>query len=262
MRIVTFASGSGGNCALLSLDGVHLLLDAGLSFKRIRENLALCGLEPEALSGVLITHEHADHICGLATMVKRSALPIYAPPLVASALRRSVPGVEARLHVREPETPFLLEGLELRCFPTPHDTPQSVGWRVSGSETFALATDMGTVTESVLRGLTGAEAVLIEANHDLDRLMYGPYPYPLKRRVRSDHGHLSNDDCAALAARLAGSGTEYIILGHLSRENNTPALAFHAVSAALGGTEGLYVAPAFERLTLETRREARCSVSV
>ena len=127
---------------------------------------------------------------------------------------------------------------------------------MEGSETFALATDTGTVTEEIRRGLRGADAVILEANHDVERLKTGPYPYSLKRRVLSDRGHLSNENCAALAAELAGSGTRYIILGHLSRENNTPALALRTVAGALGGTEGLYVAPAFERLTLETDREA------
>lgn len=256
MRLTTFASGSSGNCALLRLDGTNLLLDAGISWKRICGHLRLSGVAPEALSAVLITHAHSDHICGLATLVKRCSAPILAPAVVASQLRRSVAGIEARLRVTEPGESIELEGLCLRCFPTPHDTPESVGWRVTGSEVFALATDMGCVTEDIRRGLLGADAVLIEANHDVDRLRYGPYPASLKRRVLSDHGHLSNDDCARLAAELASGGTKYIILGHLSRENNTPALALSTVSAALGGTEGLFVAPADERLTLETGEEA------
>ena len=135
-----------------------------------------------------------------------------------------------------------------------------MGWRLrSGGECFALATDMGTVTEEIRSGLLGAEAVLLEANHDLEMLRYGPYPYPLKKRILSDRGHLSNDGCAALAAELAAAGTKYIILGHLSRENNTPRLAYEAVRAALGDADvELYVAPAAEKLAVETAGRDAC----
>ena len=140
----------------------------------------------------------------------------------------------------------------MRCFPTSHDVSESVGWRVAGSSVFALATDTGCVTPELVSALAGAETVLIEANHDPDMLRAGPYPWYLKRRILSERGHLSNDDCAALACRLAESGTRQIVLGHLSRENNSPALAFRTVSAALAGKgAALYVAPAEDRFTLE-----------
>ena len=252
MRLTTFASGSSGNCALLSMDGVHLLLDAGISYRRICEQLALSGVRPEELAAVLITHEHSDHICGLGTLVKRCPAPICAPRIVASHLRLAVAGVAERLHIIEPDVPETLGGLRVRCFRTSHDTEESVGWRVEGSAVFALATDTGCVTPAVEAGLSGADAVLIEANHDVDMLRFGPYPPHLKRRILSDRGHLSNESCAALAAALARSGTRQILLGHLSRENNTPARARETVSAALAGTDAaLYVAPAAERLTLE-----------
>ena len=153
-----------------------------------------------------------------------------------------------------------MDGVTLRAFHTPHDTEESVGWRVSGAgETFALATDMGHVTEEIRDGLLGARVALIEANHDVDMLKNGPYPFPLKKRILSDHGHLSNDDCAALAALLAEHGTKCIVLGHLSRENNTPRRAFDTVNAALSGQNAqLYVAPAAERLTLELEKDTIC----
>ena len=260
MRIITFASGSSGNCALISLGGAHILIDAGISCRRIREQLALNGLGTEDLSAILITHEHADHIGGLATMVKRCAAPVCAPRAVASALLRCVPGVEAVLRVVPVGETFRLGGVGIRAFHTPHDTPESVGWRLTGEsgETFALATDMGCVTEEIREGLSGADAVMIEANHDADMLRTGPYPYPLKKRILSDHGHLSNESCASLAALLAEQGTRCIILGHLSRENNTPQKAFRAVASALEGTGArLYVAPAAEKLTVELE-EALC----
>ncbi|MCC8155812.1 MAG: MBL fold metallo-hydrolase [Oscillospiraceae bacterium] len=252
MRIVTFASGSRGNCALVSIGGAQFLLDAGISFRRIREGLAGCGLAPEALSGVLITHEHSDHISGLATMLKHCDVPLYTTATVAEGLCAAVPAAARCLH----EVRFdgdRVSGVELLPFPTPHDTPESVGWRLStDGERFAAATDMGHVTEEIRCGLSGADAVLVEANHDVTMLRSGAYPPPLKRRVLSEHGHLSNDDCAALCVFLADSGARSIILGHLSRENNTPELAYHTVSAALcGRPTRLYVAPAAARLELE-----------
>ena len=260
MRLVTFASGSSGNCALLTLDGVHILLDAGISWRRIRAELERSGVGPEELSAVLITHEHSDHIAGLGTLVRNCAAPICAPRTVARHLERTVAGAAARLRIIPPGTEAALGPLRVRCFPTSHDTDESVGWRVEGSAVFALATDTGCVTQEILAGLRGADAVLIEANHDPDLLLSGPYPPYLKRRILSARGHLSNADCAALAGALAESGTRQIVLGHLSRENNRPALAFRAVAAALEGTEtALCVAPAAERLTVEV--DAACCPS-
>ena len=259
MRYTTFASGSGGNCSLLSMDGTHLLLDAGISCRRIRENLSLSGLTVDQLSGILLTHEHSDHIAGLATLVKRSDTPIFAPRSVAAHLRRTIAGVERVLNVVEAGEIFELGGLKLLPFATPHDTEMSVGWRISGSEVFALSTDMGCVTETVRAGLMGADVVLIEANHDVDMLKNGPYPFPLKRRILSDRGHLSNENCGALALELAENGTKHILLGHLSRENNTPAKAYHAVRTAIEDTSAkVYVAPADERFTLEYEKEQPC----
>ncbi len=252
MRLITFASGSSGNCALLTLDGVHLLLDAGVSYSRIRDGLARSGVSPEELAAVLITHEHSDHIAGLGTLVKHCAAPICAPRTVARHLERTLAGAAVHLRVFTPGAPEQVGTLRVRCFPTSHDTDESVGWRVEGSAVFALATDTGCVTPAVSEGLLGADAVLIEANHDPDLLRSGPYPVYLKRRILSARGHLSNGDCAALAAALARSGTRQIILGHLSRENNPPSLAYRTVAAALEGTgAALCIAPPAERLTVE-----------
>ena len=259
MRLSTFASGSGGNCALLSMDGVHILLDAGISFRRIRDNLALSGLAPEALSAVLITHDHADHIAGLATMVRHCEVPVWAPRTVANHLRYTIAGVNQCLREMPVGEPVSVGPLTLTAFRTPHDTDESVGWRVSGSSCFAIATDMGCVTDEIRSGLSGADTVLIEANHDEEMLRYGPYPAVLKRRILSDHGHLSNSCCGELAVYLSEHGTKQIILGHLSRENNTPAKAFQTVRSALGARDtALFVAPAAERLTLELDEEKPC----
>lgn len=260
MTLTTFASGSTGNCALVSSDGGNILIDAGISMKRIRENLSRSGLAPEELSGILITHEHSDHINGLAMLTKYHAVPVYAPGILAGSLRRAVPGLEQCLHVIEAGRAFRLGGLTVTAFHTSHDTDESVGYRIERGCALGFATDMGCVTEEVQNALLGCEAVLIEANHDVDMLVSGPYPTYLKRRILSPQGHLSNDDCARLAATLADSGTKYIVLGHLSRENNTPELAYKTVRDALGDREVyLAAAPMAGRLTLCVEETAPCS---
>ena len=259
MQLTSFASGSRGNCYLLSEQDRHILLDAGISMKRVKDGLSLSGLTPEQLSGILITHEHSDHISGLSMLCKHYHLPVYAPRTVARHLRQAAPGVEACLREIPVGEAFSLAGFCVTAFPTPHDTEQSVGYRVEGERIFALATDMGQVTPAVEAGLRGADAVLIEANHDLHMLARGPYPYHLKQRILSPHGHLSNDDCARLAAMLAEQGTRCIILGHLSRDNNSPALAYQRVSRALEGKDvQLCTAPANEPLCLDLGRSEAC----
>ena len=258
MRLITFASGSTGNCALVSAGG-HILIDAGISLRRIRAGLSLSGLTPEDVSGVLITHEHSDHISGLAMLVKYHRIPVYAPAVVAGFLRGSIPGIDACLREIEPDEAFSLGDMNIRAFPTPHDARQSVGYRVESGAVFGFATDTGCVTDEIVSGLCGSDAAVIEANHDVDMLLTGPYPAYLKRRVLSERGHLSNEDSATLALRLVESGTRTIVLGHLSRENNTPSLACRTVRDTLGEREVFVcAAPADERLTVNIEERQPC----
>ena len=236
MKICVFASGSSGNCLLVS-DGVtHILLDAGISMRRIEASLRQTGLSLSDISGVLITHEHSDHVSALGMITKHYAVPIYAPRTVAARLIGSKPEIEPCLRVIETGLFFGIGTLKVRAFHTPHDTDESVGYRVEGNGVFALATDMGHVTDEVFENLSGADAVLVESNHDVEMLSYGPYPVYLKRRILSMRGHLSNECCAELVQRLAKTGVKKVILGHLSRENNTPEKAYLASAAALRGT--------------------------
>ncbi len=261
MKITVFASGSSGNCLLLSGGGANLLIDAGISTRRLCAQLARCCLSLQDIDGVLITHEHSDHISGLKVLLDHSVCPVIAPRTVAARLGGMLPRIDGRLRVVPVGEPFPIGALTLRAFSTPHDTDQSVGYRVEGGASFAIATDMGCVTEEIRDGLRGCDAVLIEANHDEEMLRLGPYPVYLKRRILSDRGHLSNENCAALARELAEGGTGTIILGHLSRQNNTPAAALGAVSAALEGTGArLLCAPDFGFLEV-TVEEKKCSVS-
>ena len=228
------------------------MIDAGISTRRIAALLGECCLTLQDIGGVLISHEHSDHIYGLKTLVKRSTCPIYAPRTVASRLRGMLPELDERLEVIPVGEDFSIAALSVRAFHTPHDTPESVGYRVSCGGVFAIATDMGCVTDEVRENLRGADTVLIESNHDEEMLRFGPYPPMLKRRILSDHGHLSNENCAALARELAESGTRTIILGHLSRQNNTPSTAMRAAEAALAGTgTEIFCAPELGCLSLK-----------
>ena len=245
MRIVTFASGSTGNCCLVSDGGVNVLIDAGISARRIVQGLGVLGLAPQDVCGVLITHEHSDHISGLPVLVKRTGMRIFAPSELGEVLRRVKPELSESIDYIPPDGGLCVGDVRITAFPTPHDASASFGYRIEGSEVFAFATDTGHISDELLEGLQGADTVVIEANHDKVMLKNGPYPPFLKQRVLSKHGHLSNDDCAKLACLLADSGTRQIILGHLSQQNNTPEAAETAVSEALSGSNvKIYTAPA------------------
>ncbi len=245
MRIVTFASGSTGNCCLVSDGGVNVLIDAGISARRIVQGLGVLGLAPQDVCGVLITHEHSDHISGLPVLVKRTGMRIFAPSELGEVLKRVKPELSESIDYIPPDGGLCVGDVRITAFPTPHDASASFGYRIEGSEVFAFATDTGHISDELLEGLQGADTVVIEANHDKVMLKNGPYPPLLKQRVLSKHGHLSNDDCAKLACLLADSGTRQIILGHLSQQNNTPEAAESAVSEALSGRNvKIYTAPA------------------
>ena len=245
MRIVTFASGSTGNCCLVSDGGVNVLIDAGISARRIVQGLGVLGLAPQDVCGVLITHEHSDHISGLPVLVKRTGMRIFAPSELGEVLKRVKPELSESIDYIPPDGGLCMGDVRITAFPTPHDASASFGYRIEGSEVFAFATDTGHISDELLQGLQGADTVVIEANHDKVMLKNGPYPPLLKQRVLSEHGHLSNDDCAKLACLLADSGTRQIILGHLSQQNNTPEAAETAVSEALSGRNvKIYTAPA------------------
>ena len=262
MRLITFASGSGGNCTLVQGGGASVLVDAGISLRRIRTALNGHGLGVDDLDAVVITHSHTDHVSALKMLTKYHAVPVYVTGRTAEQLCGMAPELTGRLRAVDPETPFSLGALTVTAFSTPHDTPGSVGYILEGPEgRMGVCTDTGCVTGEMLRHLVGCRAALIEANHDPDRLLRGPYPWPLKRRIRSESGHLSNEDCASLACALAAGGAESIVLGHLSRENNTPRLAFEAVRRTLDdrGFPGvqLTVAPPEGEVCVEI---AACSV--
>ena len=261
MKVCVFASGSGGNCLFLSSEESNILIDAGISMRRINNALAQAGHTMRDIGGVLITHEHSDHILGLKMLIKHYSVPVYAPRTVANRLRGMIPEIDDCLHIIPVGSEFRIGRLKITAFHTSHDTDESVGYRVDDGSVFALATDLGCVTEEVLEALLGADTVLIESNHDVEMLRFGPYPYHLKRRILSDRGHLSNEICAKLARKLVTDGTKRVILGHLSRENNTPLLAMSAAEKALAGLGAqLYCAPVLGCLEIKVGECEACLV--
>ena len=242
----TLASGSSGNALLLSCGESYILLDAGISCRRITAALRELGLELGSLTAILITHTHADHISGLQTLLKRCAAPVFTTERAARELSWRLPGAETRLDALDFGIPQSIGEFAVTAFPTSHDAPGSCGFRLDAAGgAVGVLTDTGYVTDEAADILEGVDLAVLEANHDIETLRSGPYPYYLKQRILGAQGHLSNEDAARFAAVLAQSGTSEIILAHLSREN-TPAMAQTAVERALsaaGVSPLLSVAP-------------------
>jgi len=234
MTICTLSSSSSGNCTIVSNGSTHLLVDAGISLRRIREGLKTFDLTPDDLTGVLVTHEHSDHISGIEMLVKYHKIPIFSSCGTAIGICNTLPNAAPFINGFEIGASFKLGTIEVLSFATPHDACESVGFRMKTNRvTFAYATDLGHITPEVTSAMSGADIAFIESNHDPEMLIKGPYPQQLKKRIVSKYGHLSNNDCGSFAVLLAQSGTKKLQLSHLSRENNTPVLAAKTVKAAL-----------------------------
>lgn len=234
LTFTTLASGSAGNAALVSCGDTHILLDAGISAKRIVTGLTAMGVAPEALSAILITHEHSDHISGLQVFTKKYRIPILATGPTCRQLCYKVAFLEDLVRPLEPGAGAQIGGVWAESFPTPHDAAGSVGWVIAGEGgRMALCTDLGHVTEDVRRAAEGCGLLVCETNHDEDWVRSGPYPYYLKQRILGERGHLSNEAGAELAAFAVENGARAVILAHLSQTNNTPARAYETVSRRL-----------------------------
>lgn len=229
-RFVSLASGSGGNAALFSVGNTHLLIDAGVSFRRLREGLRRFDVSPEELTAVLLTHEHTDHTKGLSQLLRHTSVRLCTTRGTACRLSEVPPD---RIRYITAGDRLTFGAVEAEVVSTLHDTAESIGFvfRTEGRK-FAFFTDIGAVTPALRSGVAGAECVFLEANHDVERLLRGPYPERLKQRILGRGGHLSNEDCAALICQ-AGENLRRVTLCHLSEENNTPALAACAVLDAL-----------------------------
>ena len=223
-RIYPLFSSSKGNCIYIGSKENGILIDDGVAYSRLCKALEVNGLSPDCIRAVFITHEHSDHVKGLSVLTKKKHVPVYAQGYTLEILLGSgcING-----EYYEMKDAAEVCGMTVRCFNTSHDTKESCGYTIEfeDGKRCAVCTDLGKVTPTVEESLLGTDAILLEANYDIEMLRNGAYPYYLKERIFSACGHLSNDDSGKLAARLVESGTTRIILGHLSQENNTPEIA-------------------------------------
>lgn len=235
MRFCPLCSGSSGNATYLEAGNARLLIDAGLSCKRICELLAAIGVAPASLTAILITHEHIDHIRGVNVLSKRFDLPVYANADTWRAMRMQLKDVAPKnVCAFESDCDFFLGSVRVLPFSTPHDAVHAVGYVVSyNGRKAGVCTDIGHTDNRILEILGGCDLLLFEANHDVDMLMAGSYPYLLKKRILSGNGHLCNEDCAQALVKLRERGVRSVILGHLSKENNYPELALITVRSVL-----------------------------
>ena len=233
MRLCSIASGSSGNCIYIGSDATHLLVDVGISGKKAEAGLNYLDLTGADIDGILVTHEHADHISGLGVMARKYGMPIYATKGTIKAIKEcsSVGKIEDSLfrEVKEDEK-LMIKDLTINPMKISHDAAQPVGYRVSyGKKKVAICTDLGHFTDYTVECLRGMDALLLEANHDVNMLQMGIYPYPLKQRILGDRGHLSNERSGQLLCNLLHDNFQSVILGHLSKENNYEKLAYEAV---------------------------------
>lgn len=242
-RLCTLASGSSGNSTYISTAGGAILVDAGISYKSLVAALDSAGGDVSKICAVAITHTHGDHTNGLKTFLKNTKIPLIASARTLQNLAQNNFIPQGTQTIVADEKDITVNGMSIDFFATSHDAPGSGGYVITlpDGRRAAVCTDLGIVTDEIRKKLYGCQAVLIESNHDIEMLRRGPYPAHLKLRILSDEGHLSNNACAAELPALLKNGTTRIILGHISRENNTPLLAqssARATLASIGAKDG------------------------
>ncbi len=260
MRMVSLASGSSGNSIYIEGKNTKILVDVGISKKKIVEGLSQIGVRPEELDALLITHEHMDHIRGLGIMARAYHLPIY----LTEGSKRAIEEMEALGEISSElfvpicsEIPFFVREIQVEPFSVEHDAAEPVAFRFSCEEkSLAVLTDLGCYDHNLIRHFSHLDAILLEANHDRNMVEVGPYPYYLKQRILGEKGHLSNEDAGRLLTKLLNPRLSQVLLGHLSKENNYEALAVEAVRLELlMGKEGKVP----EKISLAVAPRSFCS---
>lgn len=258
MRLVSIASGSSGNCIYIGSDTTHILIDAGISTKRIEQGLADIGVSLRDLSGILVTHEHSDHISGLNTLSKKYEIPIFTSEGTFQGIERSksLNAVKRdQFHEVAADEPFFIGDLEILPFMIDHDAAEPLAYRVNGHKaSAAVVTDLGVYSQYTINHLQNLDALLLESNHDIRMLEVGPYPYYLKRRILGNKGHLSNEASGRLLGEILHDNMKKILLGHLSKENNYAALAFETVRQEVTMCENPYKGSDFD-ISVASRTE-------
>lgn len=250
MNLLSIASGSSGNCIYVGSDNTHIIIDAGISGKRIEEGLHKVGITGGDLSGILITHEHSDHISALGVMARRYHVPMYATKGTIEEIKKikSLGRIDEDLFCEiHPEDDFCIKDLTIKPVRVSHDASDPVSYHVSNaSSSVGVLTDLGCYNDHIIECYKDVDALLLEANHDVNMLQVGSYPYPLKQRILSDRGHLSNENSGRLLSRLLHDDMKAVLLGHLSHENNLAELAYEAVRLEILMADNKYKPNDFE----------------
>ncbi len=263
MELCSIASGSSGNCIYVGTETSHILIDAGISGKRIEQGLNSMGLKTAEMQGILVTHEHIDHIAGLGVLARKYGIPLYATGGTIEAIKRvkSVGTIDEGLfRVIEPGIDFSVGDMVIEGIPISHDAAAPVAYKVRQKEkTMAVMTDLGFYDNRIVEKLKGVDALVLEANHDVRMLQMGPYPYPLKQRILGNKGHLSNENCGRLLSEVLHDNFKAVVLGHLSKENNYPELAYETVRVEVDMAANIYRADDFNMMVAK-RDEASCRI--
>ena len=265
MDFCSIASGSSGNCTYTGTDHTALLVDAGVSVRQIEKGLKSIDRAATDIDGILVTHEHSDHIKGLGVLSRRYGIPIYGTKGTLNAIANCSSlgtidaGLYREIHVDED---FQVGDVTVHPFEIPHDAAQPSAYRISHEETsVAVVTDLGVFSDYIIENMKDLDAVLLEANHDSRMLQAGPYPYYLKQRILGTHGHLSNENAGRLLCRVLHDNLKHIFLGHLSKENNYDALAYETVCMEVTMGENPYKASDFQ-IRVAERNEVSQLVTV
>lgn len=265
MELCSIASGSSGNCIYVGSDNTHLIVDAGISGKRIEAGLNGIGLKTSEMDGLLITHEHSDHIASVGVLARKYGLPMYAT-------RGTIEGILQSKYIGEiPEglfreiradEPFMIEDLCIHPVSVSHDANEPVAYRIEhGGRKAGIVTDLGIYDDYIVENFSGVDALLLEANHDVHMLQVGKYPYPLKCRILGDRGHLSNELSGQLLCKLLHDNLKSVILGHLSAENNLAELAYETVRLEILMDDSVYKPDDFQ-IRIAPRHEAMQLIAV
>lgn len=262
MRFCPIASGSSGNCIYIGSETTHLLVDVGISGKKATEGLATLDLDTSMIDGILITHEHSDHIKGLGVLARKLEVPIYATEPTRDYILRSgeLGRIDPELFsIIQPDKKIYIKDIAVKPFRISHDAACPVGYRFDyGYTSAAVVTDLGCYDDYIVGNLNNLDVLMLEANHDINMLQVGPYPYYLKKRILSNHGHLSNESAGQLLSKLLHDNIKRVYLGHLSKENNIPELAYEAVKMEITLSEAPYNGGDFDVIVANRSEPSSC----
>ncbi len=233
LKFCSLYSGSSGNCQFIKTEKTSILVDAGLSGKKIQQEMIKIGEDPQKINAIFITHEHIDHIQGAGVLSRRFDIPIYANEKTWSAMRSIIGDIKSH-NIKTMSEDAEVGDIFIQSFDISHDAASPVGYNIyHKNKKISMLTDTGCINASIINSITDADLLLVESNHDEDMVLIGPYPWSLKRRVLGEFGHMSNDAAGNLITKVIKKGTEIVLLGHLSKENNFPQLAYKTVENIL-----------------------------